>query len=128
MTQNEFSKRYEKLPIHIFDDSSYASSLVAEAILQRIASKAQDGLPAVIAFSTSSALIQVYEALIKFHREQKLSFKNVQAFVVDEYYPIAPNDLQSHYRFMCEYLFDQVDIPKSNIFYPDGSLPKDKEY
>ncbi|MCL2739476.1 MAG: hypothetical protein FWE30_08545, partial [Bacteroidales bacterium] len=63
MTQNEFSKRYEKLPINIFDDSSDASALVAKAVLQRIAQKDREGAPTVIAFSASSALIQVYEAL-----------------------------------------------------------------
>ena len=126
MTQNEFSKRYEKLPINIFDDSSDASALVAKAVLQRIAQKDREGAPTVIAFSASSALIQVYEALVRFHQEQKLSFKNVKAFVIDEYYPIAPDDLQSHYRFMREYLFDQVDISQDDIFYPNGSLPKDQ--
>ena len=128
MNQNEFSKRYEKLPIHIFDDSFYASSLVAEDLRQRITRQDQEGAPTVIAFSASSALIQVYEALVKLHKEQKLSFKNVKAFVVDEYYPIAPHDLQSHFRFMREYLFDQVDIPPESVYYPDGSLSKDQIY
>ncbi|MCL2727919.1 MAG: PIG-L family deacetylase, partial [Bacteroidales bacterium] len=126
MTQNEFSKRYEKLPINIFDDSSYASSLVARSLAQRIAQNENKGVHTVIAFSASSPLINVYEELVKLNKDKKVSFKNVKAFVMDEYYPIAKDDLQSHYRFMCEYLFDFVDIPKENIFYPDGSLHKNQ--
>lgn len=126
MTQNEFSKRYEKLPINIFDDSSYASSLVARSLAQRIAQNENKGVHTVIAFSASSPLINVYEELVKLNKDKKVSFKNVKAFVMDEYYPIAKDDLQSHYRFMCEYLFDFVDIPKESIFYPDGSLHKNQ--
>ena len=126
MTQNEFSKRYEKLPINIFDDSSYASSLVARSLAQRIAQNEKKGVHTVIAFSASSPLINVYEELVKLNKDKKVSFKNVKAFVMDEYYPIAKDDLQSHYRFMCEYLFDFVDIPKESIFYPDGSLHKNQ--
>ena len=128
MTQNEFSKRYEKLPINIFDDSFYASSLVARSLVQRIMSKEREGCHTVIAFSASSALIHVYEELVKFYREERVSFKNVKAFMVDEYYPVAKDDVQSHYRFLREYLFDLVDIPQESIFYLDGRLPKDKVY
>ena len=126
MTQNEFSKRYEKLPIDIFNESSDASFIVASDIVQKLKQNEQDGNHTVIAFSASSALIQVYEELVTLYREKKVSFKNVKAFVMDEYYPIAKEDLQSHYRFMCEYLFDHVDIPKESIFYPDGMLPKNR--
>ena len=128
MKQNEFSKRYEKLPINIFDDASYASSLVARSIMKRLVHHERKGVQTVIAFSASSSLILVYEELVKLYRDKKLSFKDVKAFIVDEYYPIAKEDLQSHYRFMCEYLFDLVDIPKESVYYPDGTLPKDQVY
>ena len=128
MTQNEFSKRYEKLPINIFDDSSYASSLVASSLLQRIVRNEQKGVHTVIAFSASSSLIHVYEKLVELYQNKQLSFKSVKAFIVDEYFPIAKDDLQSHYRFMSEYLFDLVDIPKENIFFPDSSLNKEMVY
>ena len=128
MTLNEFSKRYEKLPINIFDESAYASSLVAGSLVKRIAQNERNGAHTVIAFSASASLIHVYEELVRLFKDGKASFKNVKAFVLDEYYPISKDDLQSHYRFMREYLFDFVDIPIENIFYPDGSLPKTDVY
>ena len=126
MTQNEFCKRYEKLPINIFDDSSYASLLVARLLAQRITQNDNRGAHTVVAFCASSSLIQVYEELVALNRDKKVSFKNVKAFVIDEYYPIGKDDLQSHFRFMSEYLFDLVDIHKENIFFPDGSLSRDQ--
>ena len=126
MTQSEFSKRYEKLPINIFDDSFYASSLVARSLVHRITHNENMGAHTVIAFSASSSLIHIYEELVRYFLDKKVSFKNVKAFVMDEYYPIGKEDLQSHYRFMREYLFGHVDIPQTNIFYPDGSLRRDQ--
>lgn len=128
MTQNEFSKRYEKLPITIFDDVSYASSLVANSVAQRISKNNKKGRGTVIAFGASSSIIQVYDKLVELYRNKKVSFRNVKAFVLDEYYPIAKDDLQSHYRFLCEYLFEHVDISTESIYYPDGTLPKEQVY
>ena len=128
MTLNEFSKRYEKLPINIFEDSAYASSQVASSLVQRIVTNERMNTHTVVAFSASSSLIHVYEELANLYQEGKASFKNVKAFVLDEYYPISKDDLQSHYRFMREYLFDLIDIPSESIFYPDGNLPKEHVY
>lgn len=36
---------------------------------------------------------------------------------------MAPEAQQSYVRFMREYLFDHIDIPKENIHIPDGTLP-----
>ena len=36
------------------------------------------------------------------HRAEKLSFKNVITFNLDEYFPMQPNELQSYVRFMNE--------------------------
>jgi glucosamine-6-phosphate deaminase len=57
------------------------------------------------------------------HKEEGLSFSNVITFNLDEYFPIDPNSLQSYVRFMNEYLFDHIDIPRSQIHIPDGTLP-----
>ena len=64
------------------------------------------------------------------HREEKLSFKNVIAFNLDEYYPIANTALQSYNRFMRTQLFDHVDINPKNIHIPNGETSKEdiKEY
>jgi len=51
-----------------------------------------------------------------------LSFFNVIAFNLDEYYPIEKDDNNSYHHFMNENLFDHIDIPKENINIPSGEI------
>ncbi len=60
------------------------------------------------------------------HREEGLSFRNVETFNLDEYYPMQPHELQSYVRFMNEHLFDLIDIPREQIHIPDGTLPENE--
>ena len=76
--------------------------------------------------ATGSTPTGVYGELVRMHREQGLSFKNVVTFNLDEYHPMQPQNLQSYRRFMQEYLFDHIDIPRENIHIPDGTTPIEK--
>ena len=69
----------------------------------------------MLALAASSACIQIYDDMVKAYEAGKLSFKSIEIFSMDEYYPLDRNELQSHYRFFKEYLFDLVDIPEENI-------------
>ena len=64
----------------------------------------------------------VYAELVRLHKEEGLSFKNVVSFNLDEYYPMQKNELQSYHRFMHEHLFDHIDIEPQNVHIPDGTL------
>src|SRR5918999_1351825 len=66
---------------------------------------------------------RVYDELVRMHKQEGLSFKNVVTFNLDEYYPMQPDELQSYVRFMREHLFDLVDIAPGNWHVPDGTLP-----
>lgn len=123
--KTDFTKRYEKIPVDIFDDADVAGKLVAGKIASIINEKYQNGKPAVIGLSASSTAIQVYEELVNLHKNKKLSFANVHIFSVDEYWPLDKNELQSHYRFLKEYLLDYIDIPANNINCLDGEIAKE---
>src|SRR5690242_197 len=58
-------------------------------------------------------------------REEKLSFKNVITFNLDEYYPIDNDALQSYDRFMRTHFFDHVDIKPKNMHIHNGETKKD---
>lgn len=116
----------EKVPVKIFEGSEHASRFVATEIAALIAKKAREGKPCVLGLATGSTPTRVYAELVSMHKKEGLSFKNVITFNLDEYYPIQPDALQSYVRFMNEHLFDHIDIPRSNINIPDGTLAKDK--
>ena len=111
----DFSRRYEKLPVTIFKEQPEASKLILDAIIAKSNEKAKEGKKCVLALAASSACIQIYDDMVKAYEAGKLSFKSIEIFSMDEYYPLDRNELQSHYRFFKEYLFDLVDIPEENI-------------
>ncbi|TGD77665.1 glucosamine-6-phosphate deaminase [Hymenobacter wooponensis] len=114
---------YEKLPVTIFDEARDGAIHVAHELADLIRRKQAQGEKAVLGLATGSSPIGVYQELIRLHREEGLSFRNVVTFNLDEYYPMKPDELQSYVYFMHEQLFDHVDIPPENIHIPDGTLP-----
>ncbi len=120
------STRFEKIPTRIFADSHSASHTVARRIAELIRQKDAAGETCVLGLATGSSPVTVYAELVRLHREEGLSFRNVVTFNLDEYYPMQPDALQSYVRFMHEHLFDHIDIPPEQIHIPDGTVPRDK--
>jgi glucosamine-6-phosphate deaminase len=118
--------RYEKLPVTVFQDEKEASKSVAKRISALIIKKQKDGVPAILGLATGASPVEVYQELVRMHKEEGLSFKNVITFNLDEYYPMQPTATQSYVTFMKENLFNHIDIPKENIHIPDGTLQKEE--
>ena len=114
--------RFEKLHTVTFDNSNEASLLIAREICDLIKSKQEKKKNCVIGFATGSSPTKVYQEIIRIHKEESLSFYNVIAFNLDEYYPIEKDDNNSYHHFMNENLFDHIDIPKENINIPSGEI------
>lgn len=119
-------KSFEKISTRVWEDSREASVHVANSIALAIRQKQQEGENIVLGLATGSSPIKVYEELVRMHKEEGLSFRNVITFNLDEYYPMRPDDMNSYVRFMREYLFDHIDIKPENIHIPDGTIPMDK--
>lgn len=117
---------FEKIPVKIFADLNQGSLYAANEVAKLIREKQEKNLPAVIGFATGSTPKVMYAELVRMHRTEGLSFKNVIAFNLDEYYPIDPAAFQSYRRFMKVNLFDHVDIDPKNIHIPDGTINKDE--
>jgi glucosamine-6-phosphate deaminase len=114
--------RFEKLHNVTVDSSLTGSLAVADEIAALIRDKQANGLPCVLGLATGSSPISVYNQLIKLHKEEGLSFKNVITFNLDEYYGLEPNDINSYHFFMHENLFDHIDVPAENINIPSGII------
>ncbi|MCC5940306.1 MAG: glucosamine-6-phosphate deaminase, partial [Balneolaceae bacterium] len=97
-------------------------------IASLISARNQIGQNTVLGLATGSTPVKVYRELVRMHKEEGLSFKRVITFNLDEYYPMQPEELQSYVRFMNEYLFDHIDIPRVNINIPDGTLDREDVY
>src|SRR5450432_3632487 len=117
---------FERIPLEIFPNAADGSVFVAKKIAELIREKGKNKQRCVLGLSTGKSPLKLYAELIRMHREDGLSFKNVVAFNLDEYYPIDRSAVQSYYRFMKENLFDHIDIDPKNCHIPDGELPKEK--
>lgn len=115
-----------QLPVSIYHTGRAASVAVARAIADVIRTRAAAGQTAVLGLATGSTPTGVYEELVRMHRAEGLSFRNVITFNLDEYLPMPADALQSYRRFMGEHLFDLIDIPRTSINIPDGTVsPED---
>ena len=112
---SNFSRRYEKLPVSIFKEQEDATKIIVDNVIAVNNENIANGKKTVLALDASSSCIKVYDEFVKAYENGTLSFKNIVVFSIDEYYPLDRNELQSHYRFLKEYLFDLVDIPAENI-------------
>jgi glucosamine-6-phosphate deaminase len=116
---------FEKIPVRIYPDLKEGSKFAAREIADLIRSRQAAGQSCVLGLATGSTPRSMYAELVRMHKEEGLSFKNVITFNLDEYYPIENDALQSYNRFMHTHLFDHIDIDPKNIHIPNGETPKE---
>jgi glucosamine-6-phosphate deaminase len=116
----------ERIPTLIFEDHDALATAVAARMAKVIRSKQEAGEATVLGLATGSTPVGVYRELIRRHREEGLSFRDVVTFNLDEYYPMEPESIHSYHQFMWEHLFRHVDIDPSAVHIPRGDLPRDE--
>ena len=114
----------ERIPTVVVEDSGDLSVRVARRIAELIRDRQRAGRQAVLGLATGSTPVDVYAELVRLHREEGLSFRDVVTFNLDEYYPMDPGSIHSYARYMREQLFDHVDIDPANTHIPRGDLPR----
>jgi glucosamine-6-phosphate deaminase len=117
---------FEKIPVKIYNNPTEGSNALAAQIAQLIREKQAKNLPCVLGMATGATPILLYKELVRMHKEEGLSFKNVITINLDEYYPIPRNAYQSYWSFMHRHLFDHVDIDPKNIHLPNSEWSKEE--
>ena len=117
---------FEKIPVKIFPNSNDGSIMVAAQIATLIKDKQAKKENCVLGMATGSTPILLYKELVRLHKEEGLSFKNVITINLDEYYPINKTAYQSYWSFMHRHLFSLVDIKPENIHIPNGEWAQDQ--
>lgn len=118
------AQQRERLPVIVHSDADAASLRVAGELAALIRENNAAGRPTVLGLATGSTPVRLYRQLIRLHREEKLSFRRVVTFNLDEYYGLPRTHPESYWRFMHEQLFDHLDIPAENIHLPDGTVAR----
>ena len=76
---------------------------------------------AVLGLATGTSPIGTYQNMIKDHKENGTSYKNVKTVNLDEYVGLTADHDQSYAYFMRKNLFDGLDIDQTNTHLPCGS-------
>ena len=118
------AQQRERISTEIFASADEACSRLASEIAALIKANDAAGRPTVLGLATGSTPVRLYRQLIRLHREEGLSFRNVVTFNLDEYYGIPRTHPESYWRFMHEQLFDHIDVPAKNIHLPDGMVAR----
>lgn len=117
--------RLEKIPTDIYESVEEGANHIACEIAQVIRDKQKAGRFCVLALPGGNSPRSVYAELIRMHKEEGLSFRNVIVFNMYEYYPLSQDAINSNFNALKEMFLDHVDIDKQNIFTPDGTIAKD---
>ena len=117
--------RYEKLHTVTFDNSKEASILIAREICDLVKSKQEKKKNCVIGFATGSSPTEVYQEIIRIHNDESLSFNNVVAFNLDEYFPIEKDDKNSYHAHIRYCTRNFLNASPANITF-SNSTPIEK--
>ena len=74
----------------------------------------------VLGLATGSSPVDIYKNLVKAYQENKVSFKDVTTFNLDEYIGLEETHHQSYRYFMNDNLFNHIDIDKNKTHVPNG--------
>jgi glucosamine-6-phosphate deaminase len=126
VSANAAAAGLERIRTVVVEDHADIARLVAGRIATLVRERAAAGERCVLGLATGSTPIGVYRELIRMHREEGLSFRHVETFNLDEYWPMPPASIHSYHRFMRENLFDHIDLDPANVHIPDGTLPRER--
>ena len=74
----------------------------------------------VLGLATGSTPIGLYQRMVKDHKENGTSYKEIKSFNLDEYVGLPISHPESYYAFMHRNLFDHIDILEENAHVPSG--------
>ncbi|MDR2234080.1 MAG: 6-phosphogluconolactonase, partial [Tannerella sp.] len=119
--------RYEKIPTYIYHTADEGALAIAKELASQIRKKQHASKPFVLAISGGRSPQNVLHELLRIHRDEYLSFKNLTVFLVHEFYPLT-NTICSHLAYLKKSFLDHIDMDPQNIYYPDGYVNKDSIY
>ena len=127
-TPKDIIHRYEKIPASVFELESQGVEYVVQQIIDAISAHEaeQSGSLFKLGLTTGRTPLDVYRKLVQSYEAGKVSFKNVEVYSLDEFYPIKADQQQSRSRRIKEDFLSRIDIKAENVHLIDGSIPVDK--
>ena len=116
--------RLEKVPTNIFETIEEGVVQIANEIVAKIQDRQREGKFCTIAVGTGASLRPLFTELIRKHKDEGVSFRNVVFFNLYEYYPLSEG-AGSSFNHLNKLFLSQIDIDRQNIFTMDGTIPQE---
>ncbi|MDO5309111.1 MAG: PIG-L family deacetylase [Planctomycetia bacterium] len=118
--------RNVEAPTYVFDSGVDASNHVAWQIAGIIRERNSLGRSATLGLVSGSSPTGVYQELVRIHEEEGLDFSRVSIFIVNEYYGLDPDRLQSLRRWLMDNFVKKTNVRPENVHFLDATLPVNK--
>ncbi|KAH8864424.1 Glucosamine-6-phosphate isomerase [Schistosoma japonicum] len=106
----------------ILEDPEEVAAWAAKYVMKKITDfKPSESKYFVLGLPTGSTPLGMYRRLIEFHHEDKLSFRYVKTFNMDEYLGLSHDHPQSYHYYMYHNFFKHIDIDPKNVHILDGT-------
>jgi len=87
--------RFEKVPTNIYETMEEGAKAIADEIIRKVQERQREGKFCTIAAGTGASLRPLYAELVRRHKEEGVSFRNVVLFNLFEYYPLSEAKYES---------------------------------
>ena len=114
-----------KIYTDVFVDSSRACDVIVDKVVEAINGFHSDRL-FKLGLSSGTTPVSLYGRLARKCADGEVSFKGVEIFSTDEYYPLAALSSQSRNTRLLNELVSKIDILPENVHIPDATIPQDK--
>ena len=102
--------RMEQLPVTIYETPRAGAKNIAAYIAGQIRQRQQEQRRYVLSLSPGRSTGDIFAELVRMHREEGLSFYNVEVFDLFEYYPLTDKKSGNHAQVRAR-LLSHIDIP-----------------
>lgn len=116
--------RFEKIPTNICETVEEGVGSVADEIVRKIQERQRDGKFCTLAMGTGASLRPLFAELVRRHKEEGISYRNVVLFNLYEYYPLTESK-NSSFSQLNELFVSHIDIDPQNVFTMNGTIPQD---
>lgn len=104
----------EQTPTTIFESARAGAAAVAAHIAEQIRLRQKENRTYVLSLAPGRSTRDVCTELVRLHKEEGLSFRNVVFFDLYEYYPLTDKKAGNHAQLR-SHLLDHVDILQENV-------------
>ncbi len=116
--------RCEKVPTDIYETPDEGVQQIANEIVSKIQDRQKEGKFCTIALGTGVSLRPLFTELVRRHKDEGVSFRNVVVFNLYEFYPLTDGH-EGSFSHLNKLFLSQIDIDPQNVFTINGNIPQE---